>query len=122
MTKPPRQSPGMGSTKAAAIRAMTRDGISVPEIAGKLGLSPNHVYSSLSRDRAEGRMPVVRRLKPEAGDTLHTRTTSSEGLIITADALHQIGIKPGQQVVVVYLCDEIRILSPETAAERLRST
>ena len=107
-------------SKAAAIRDLARQDLPQAEIAQRLGVSLNFIRSSLSRDRKEGRMPVIRQLKPEAGETLELRQTDPDGLLVPSDALRRLGVEPGEPVVFVQLSGEIRLLSPEAAAERLR--
>ncbi|SFS78665.1 helix-turn-helix domain-containing protein [Brevundimonas viscosa] len=113
--------PPAAASKAAAIRELAETGMSGRAIAQRLQISTNHVYSSLARDRAEGRAarpaPRRRRLKAEAFDI--RQVAASGGLTLRAADLAAIGLGPGSDVVVVRLETEIRLLSREEAADRL---
>lgn len=112
--------PPVAGSKAAAIRELAEAGMSGRAIALRLQISTNHVYSSLARDRAEGRAArpaPQRRLKAEAFAI--RQVSRSGGLTLRAADLAAIGLSPGSDVVVVRLETEIRLLSREEAADRL---
>jgi hypothetical protein len=103
------------TSKAEQIRDLAARGMPRKVIAGRLDVSENHVNSSLSRDRASGRIPPT----PRTGVVEGVVVGPDGALTVSASALENIGLRPGDDAVLVVTRSEVLIMSPATALKKL---
>jgi len=113
--------PGQTSeSKAATIRSLAALGVARKEIAERLGVSENHVNSSLSRDRAAGRHPREPRAeRDDAGEIQFLRLADDGSLLLPAELIRTLGLRSDSPIVVALVAGEIRVVSAAEVARRI---
>ena len=110
-------------SKAAAIRTMAAENMPRKAIAARLGISENHVHSSLSRDRSAGRAPVVSGAGERGSVAATLETVAEDGsLTLSAELIARVGAAPGEKLVTVVGDGFVRIVSAAVLADRIGQT